>query len=100
MVITHAPRPDEDAPVPLLTPDPKLVLFDLDSVLMDTLTDPGDALYLGDMAVDQEAARRAGVRYVHAGWGYGDPTDPKPVVVGEPADLVRLLCTAPIAEAA
>lgn len=33
--------------------------------------DPKDAAYVGDMAVDMEAAERAGCWYGHAGWGYG-----------------------------
>jgi beta-phosphoglucomutase-like phosphatase (HAD superfamily) len=36
-VITHVPWPGEDTPLSLLTPDPGLVLFDLDGVLTDTL---------------------------------------------------------------
>ncbi len=34
--------------------------------------DPGETLYVGDMAVDAEAARRAGIAYAHAAWGYGE----------------------------
>lgn len=34
-------------------------------------TDPADSVYLGDMDSDYEAARRAGIDYLHAGWGYG-----------------------------
>ncbi|MFI1735202.1 HAD family hydrolase [Streptomyces acidicola] len=63
--------------------------------LVDTRTDPAKALYVGDMAVDQEAARRAGVRYVHAGWGYGSPTKPLPLVLSEPAELIRLVRETP-----
>lgn len=33
--------------------------------------DPSDTIYVGDMDVDRIAARRAGVHFVHAGWGYG-----------------------------
>jgi HAD superfamily hydrolase (TIGR01509 family) len=32
--------------------------------------DPKDAIYVGDMDVDLEAAKRAGVDYLHADWGY------------------------------
>lgn len=35
-------------------------------------SDPGEALYIGDMGFDHEAAMRAGIDYVHAQWGYGD----------------------------
>ncbi|WP_438491857.1 HAD family hydrolase [Streptomyces asiaticus] len=60
--------------------------------LVDAGTDPANALYVGDMAVDQEAARRAGLRYAHVGWGYGspDPEQPTPLVLREPAELVDL----------
>ncbi|WP_051951215.1 HAD family hydrolase [Actinacidiphila yeochonensis] len=61
------------------------------AALVETGTDPAAVLYVGDMAVDQEAARRAGTGYVHAGWGYGRPAEPEPRVAHEPADLVRLL---------
>lgn len=30
-----------------------------------------DAVFVGDMAVDCEAARNAAMRFLHAGWGYG-----------------------------
>lgn len=33
--------------------------------------DPSETLFVGDMKVDSIAARRAGVDYVHASWGYG-----------------------------
>ncbi|WP_345034461.1 HAD family hydrolase [Streptomyces sannanensis] len=66
-------------------PDPILL------ALIDLGADPADAMYVGDMAVDQEAARRAGVSYVHAGWGYGCPSAPAPAVAESPKDLLRLL---------
>lgn len=34
---------------------------------------PGDITYVGDMAVDEQAARGYGARYVHVNWGYGRP---------------------------
>lgn len=33
--------------------------------------DPADTLFMGDMDTDWQAARRAGIDYVHASWGYG-----------------------------
>jgi len=60
------------------------------TALVEARTDPADAIYVGDMAVDQEAARRAGVRYVHAGWGYGTPAEPIPLVLHTPTELVLL----------
>lgn len=73
-------------------PDPILL------ALIDLGADPADALYVGDMAVDQEAARRAGVSYVHASWGYGTPSSPAPVVAESPKDLLRLMDTGPFLE--
>jgi HAD superfamily hydrolase (TIGR01549 family) len=69
-------------------PSPDTLLL----ALVEAGTDPADALYVGDMPVDQEAARRAGVRYAHVGWGYGSPTEPLPIVLREPAQLVDLAC--------
>ncbi|MEC4020483.1 HAD family hydrolase [Streptomyces sp. H27-D2] len=59
--------------------------------LVDLATDPASATYVGDMAVDRECARRAGVPFVHAAWGYGDPGSPAPPVARAPIDLLRLL---------
>lgn len=66
-------------------PDPILL------ALVDLGVDPSAAVYVGDMAVDQEAAARAGVPYVHAGWGYGQPTSPTPDVIVAPEGLLQLL---------
>ncbi|MBM7166964.1 HAD family hydrolase [Streptomyces sp. G44] len=73
-------------------PDPILL------ALIDLGADPAEALYVGDMAVDQEAARRAGVPYVHAGWGYGTPSPPAPIVAESPKDLLRLMDPGPFLE--
>ncbi|MCX4673030.1 HAD-IA family hydrolase [Streptomyces sp. NBC_01381] len=66
-------------------PDPLLL------ALIDLGADPAHGTYVGDMAVDQEAAHRAGVSYVHAGWGYGRPGTPTPEIARTPKDLLRLL---------
>ncbi|MEU6440427.1 HAD hydrolase-like protein [Streptomyces sp. NPDC047046] len=66
-------------------PDPLLL------ALVDLKVDPAASVYVGDMAVDQESAARAGVAYVHAGWGYGQPTDPVPETAASPEELLRLL---------
>lgn len=66
-------------------PDPILL------ALVDLGVDPAAAVYVGDMAVDQEAAARAGVAYVHAGWGYGQPTSPVPEIAVAPQGLLQLL---------
>jgi HAD superfamily hydrolase (TIGR01549 family) len=62
--------------------------------LVDLGVDPAAAVYVGDMAVDQESAARAGVAYVHAGWGYGQPTSPAPAIVASPKELLQLLTSA------
>lgn len=41
--------------------------------MAEAAEDPSDTLYIGDMSTDYEAARRAGIDYVHASWGYGEP---------------------------
>lgn len=66
-------------------PDPILL------ALIDLGTDPARATYVGDMAVDQEAAHRAGVPYMHAGWGYGRPIGPSTLVAESPRELLHLL---------
>ncbi|MFF4989738.1 HAD family hydrolase [Streptosporangium saharense] len=58
--------------------------------LVELGVDPAHAIYVGDMAVDQEAALRAGVRYVHAGWGYGAPAPPTPTIAETPPRLVQI----------
>jgi HAD superfamily hydrolase (TIGR01509 family) len=66
-------------------PDPLLL------AVTDVGVDPGEAVYIGDMAVDQQAAHRAGIPYVHAGWGYGAPETPSSLVLSEPNALITLL---------
>jgi HAD superfamily hydrolase (TIGR01549 family) len=59
--------------------------------LTDVGADPVEAVYIGDMAVDQQAARRAGVPYLHAGWGYGTAETPDSAVLPEPRALASLV---------
>ncbi|MFE0187619.1 HAD family hydrolase [Streptomyces sp. NPDC059008] len=66
-------------------PDPLML------ALVDLATDPAFARFVGDMAVDHECARRAGVPYVHAAWGYGEPGSPEPDIARAPQDLLRFL---------
>jgi HAD superfamily hydrolase (TIGR01549 family) len=66
-------------------PDPLLL------AVLDLGVDPEQATYVGDMSVDRESARRAGVGYVHAAWGYGLPGLPLPAVASVPQDLLSLL---------
>ncbi len=37
------------------------------------------------------SAARAGVAYIRAGWGYGQPTSPIPEIVASPQELLQLL---------
>lgn len=53
--------------------------------------DPAETCFVGDMASDAEAARRARVDFIHAGWGYGAAPDPDCTSVRGPAELARLL---------
>lgn len=69
-------------------PDPILL------ALVDLGVDPAAAVYVGDMAVDQESAARAGIAYIHAGWGYGQPGAPAPEIADSPMALLQLLSSA------
>ncbi|MGF1425035.1 HAD family hydrolase [Kitasatospora sp. LaBMicrA B282] len=66
-------------------PDPLLM------ALLDLRLDPAQAVYVGDMPVDQESARRAGVAFVHAAWGYGRLGEPAVATAASPAELLPLL---------
>ncbi|MCP3821827.1 HAD-IA family hydrolase [Streptomyces sp. A3M-1-3] len=66
-------------------PDPLLL------ALVELGVDPASAVYIGDMPVDREAATRAGVPYIHAAWGYGEPGSPAVAVAQSPTDLLALL---------
>lgn len=46
--------------------------------MAEACEDPADTLYVGDMDTDWQAACRAGIDYVHAAWGYGEPLDSVP----------------------
>jgi HAD superfamily hydrolase (TIGR01549 family) len=65
-------------------PDPLML------AMVEAGVDPADTIYVGDMAVDQQAARRAGVAYAHAGWGYGHPEEPWPLVLDAPSALTTV----------
>ncbi len=51
--------PGKPAPFPLLV------------AASEARTDVRDTVFVGDMDVDREAARAAGMRFLHAAWGYG-----------------------------
>jgi phosphoglycolate phosphatase len=51
--------PGKPAPYPLLV------------AASEARVDVRDTVFVGDMEVDRAAARAAGMRFLHAGWGYG-----------------------------
>ena len=54
-----------------------------------------DAVFVGDMDVDCAAARAAGMRFLHAGWGYGAcPEGAAPL--RRPSELGELGLRAPL----
>jgi phosphoglycolate phosphatase len=48
---------------------------------------PADTIYVGDMKVDAEAARRAGCAYAQAAWGYGEVE--ADLVLRKPEEMLR-----------
>jgi len=48
-----------------------------------------DTLYVGDMGVDQKAAKGAKVDYIHALWGYGECHDENTVKLRQISDLIN-----------
>jgi phosphoglycolate phosphatase len=55
--------PGKPAPYPLL------------AAASEARVDVADAIFVGDMEVDCNAARSAGMRFLHAAWGYGKRPD-------------------------
>jgi phosphoglycolate phosphatase len=58
--------------------------------------DPAETCFVGDMASDAEAARRAHVDFIHAGWGYGADPPAGCIMARDPAELAQLLVGAPL----
>jgi|LWDU01.1.fsa_nt_gi phosphoglycolate phosphatase-like HAD superfamily hydrolase len=56
-----------------------------------TRIDPKDAIYIGDMDVDFEAAKRAGIDYLHADWGYQKASEDGINVLKSMKDLIWCL---------
>ncbi len=56
-----------------------------------TRCDPCETLYVGDMASDAEAARRAGIDFLHAAWGYGERPPGTSLQVTHPEQIAQLL---------
>ncbi|MGW9205683.1 HAD family hydrolase [Embleya sp. NPDC055664] len=59
--------------------------------VLDLRVDPSAAVYVGDTGVDQEAARRAGIAYIHASWGFGEAHEPLPAIAKSPQELLRIM---------
>ncbi|MBO0904152.1 HAD family hydrolase [Jiella sonneratiae] len=53
--------------------------------------DPVETIFVGDMESDAEAARRAGIDYAHAEWGYGERPAQCAFVAETPAMLTTQL---------
>lgn len=51
--------------------------------------DADGSVYVGDMAVDREAAANAGMAYAHAAWGYGAAPPDSDYVFTSPAELAE-----------
>lgn len=66
------------------SPDPLL------HALIKCQMDPVEAVYIGDMGVDEECARRAGIDYIHAGWGYGK-CESEAKKAARPEDILTLI---------
>jgi len=50
-----------------------------------------DTLYIGDMDVDYEAAKRAKVDYIHALWGYGTCPNDSTIKLNKISDLMGII---------
>jgi HAD superfamily hydrolase (TIGR01549 family) len=62
--------------------------------MAETGVDPAETIYVGDMIADYEAARRAGIDYAHAAWGYGPRPDGCAIVLDDMAHTARRLLPA------
>jgi HAD superfamily hydrolase (TIGR01509 family) len=76
--------PGKPAPFPLLV------------AASEARVDVRDAVFVGDMDVDCAAARAAGMRFLHAGWGYGACLDGAERL-RRPSELGELGTRAPLA---
>ncbi|MBI3378847.1 MAG: HAD family hydrolase [Nitrospirae bacterium] len=52
--------------------------------------DPSETVYVGDMDVDMECAKRAGIDYIHADWGYG-ACKSEVMRASKPEDILKLI---------
>ena len=68
-------------------PAPDHILYAMSELDMQT----SDVLYMGDMDVDYEAAKRANVDYVHALWGYGTCPDENTIKLEQITQLMDII---------
>jgi HAD superfamily hydrolase (TIGR01509 family) len=59
--------------------------------MVQASVDPAETIYIGDMAADHEAAKRAGIDYAHAAWGYGRKPEDDSWILSGMQDLLVLL---------
>lgn len=59
--------------------------------MAQTGVDPVETIYIGDMAADHEAAKRAGIDYAHADWGYGQTPADECWILSGMQDLLELI---------
>ena len=68
-------------------PAPDHILYAMSELNMNA----SDTLYIGDMDVDYEAAKRAHVNYAHALWGYGICNDGNAIKLENIAQLLDII---------
>lgn len=78
-------RPPQDGLAGKPAPDQLL------AAAADVGVSASQTIYVGDMAVDHSAAGRAGMAYVHAGWGYGETPENCALEAADPAILAKML---------
>lgn len=63
----------EDGPPP--KPSPAPICWAAGRLSHGTFPEMSKVVYIGDMDVDAESAKAAGVQFIHAAWGYGKPME-------------------------
>jgi phosphoglycolate phosphatase len=54
-------------------------------------TDPAQAIFVGDMIVDQQAANRANLDFIFAAWGYGKVVPGSRAELNQPIDILQMV---------
>ena len=68
-------------------PAPDHILYAMEQLKINA----SDVIYVGDMDVDYEAAKRAGVDFVFASWGYGDCSDKNTIKLKNISGLMEII---------